>query len=127
MIGGRIEAVLPRLRAEAEAMMKDACMIREVVGESVDPNTGAVTVTYGATLYEGRCKVQDAGAGRDSNADAADADRNLARSRLDVPVGPPWIPAGAVADLPGGRRLRVLAPHRKTYQTAQRLPVEEVT
>lgn len=125
MIGGRIEAVLPRLRAEAESIMRDACMIREVVGESVDPDTGAVAVVYGATLYEGRCKVQDRGV--PASQDAASADRDALGMRIDLPVGPPWIPAGAVATVLDTRRFRVLAPHRKTYQTAQRLPVEEVT
>lgn len=125
MLRSGVAAVLPRLRAEAESMMGDACMIREVVGESVDPNTGAVAVVYGATLYAGRCKVQDHGS--PASRDSAASDRATLGLRIDLPVGPPWIPAGAVADLPGGRRLRVLAPHRKTYQTAQRLPVEEVT
>ena len=124
-LGAEIAAALPILRAQAESLMKDACVIKVPVRHDVDPTTGASVPVYGPPIYEGRCKVQD-GARSPRESAEGDADRDAFPLRVDVPVGPPWIPEGAVVTMSDGRRFRVLAPHQKTHQTAQRLPVEQV-
>lgn len=124
-LGAEIAAALPILRAQAESMMTDQCVIEILIRYDVDPTTGASVPVYGPTIYEGRCKVQD-GARSPRESGEGDADRDAFPLRVDVPVGPPWIPEGAVVTMSDGRRFRVLAPHRKTHQTAQRLPVEQV-
>lgn len=51
-------SVLARGQAKAEAGMADACTIRrENTSDTTDPVTGVGTTTY-ATLYTGKCRVQ---------------------------------------------------------------------
>ena len=52
-----IEAVIPGLRAEAEAMMIDSCLIERQVGQVVDPDTLEAAPQW-ETVYSGRCRVQ---------------------------------------------------------------------
>lgn len=52
-------SVLVRGRTAAEAGMVDTCTIRRRTGESTDSGTGVVTPTF-ATLYTGKCRVQQA-------------------------------------------------------------------
>jgi hypothetical protein len=54
-------SVLARGRAAAEALMVDACSIRRKTGETTGAG-GYVTPTYGAPLYTGKCRVQQAAA-----------------------------------------------------------------
>lgn len=54
-------SVLARGRAAADLLMVDACTIRRKTGESTGAG-GVVTPTYGATLYAGKCRVQQAAA-----------------------------------------------------------------
>lgn len=124
-----IEAELPFLRSQAEALMRDTCTIQLVVSRDVDDATGDMVVTYGAPIYgpdvephRGKCKVQDGGR-QAQGSTAADADRDALDLRVDIPADAPGVPEGAVVQMADGRRFRVLAPHRKTWQTAQRLPV----
>ena len=131
-IGTEIAAALPILRAQAESMMDDECVIKILIRHDVDLTTGASVPVYGPRIYPsdetldwGRCKAQD-GARSPRESAEGDADRDAFPLRVDVPMGPPWIPEGAVVTMSDGRRFRVLAPHRKTHQTAQRLPVEQV-
>lgn len=51
------DALLNRARAAAEAGMVDACTIRRRTGQTGNPDTGVNTTTY-ATLYTGKCRVQ---------------------------------------------------------------------
>ena len=131
-LAAEIAAALPFLRAQAESMMTDQCVIKVLIRHDVDLTTGASVPVYGPPIYPddetldgGRCKVQDSALqARDSSE--GDAERDTLSLRVDIPVGPPWVPEGAVVEMADGRLFRVLAPHRKTHQTAQRLPVEEV-
>ncbi|TBL44245.1 hypothetical protein EYA84_02035 [Verrucosispora sp. SN26_14.1] len=52
-----MDALLGRGRAMAERLMADECLIRRRTGKATDPVTAVVTPTY-ATVYEGRCRVQ---------------------------------------------------------------------
>lgn len=54
-------SVLARGRAAAELLMVDACTIRRKTGETTTAG-GVVTPTYGAALYTGKCRVQQAAA-----------------------------------------------------------------
>lgn len=57
-----VDTILTRGRAAAEALMQDTCTIRRPSGTTTDPDTGVITPTYGDPLYEGKCRVQMAGA-----------------------------------------------------------------
>lgn len=129
----RSELILKRARRDAEALMVDSCII-ERPGESVtDPATGVVTPSY-TPVYDGKCKVQQTLA-QSSSSEAGGAVYTRQGARLDIPVG-----AGLVAT---GDRVRILSAasnpdlvgnvyqlvelFEKSWQTAQRLRVEELT
>ena len=122
MLAHDIASALPLLRAEAEALMVDACVIAYPTGTTAGPGGEDVT-TYGDPVYEGRCKVQD----RDlqaREAESASSTSDTLGKEIHLPVDAPTINHGAVVTMADGRTFRVLAGDRKTWQTAQRLPVE---
>lgn len=142
MLGDAIRAALPRLRAEAESMMFDACTVTVPGAGDPDPITGE---TARVTVYpdpawqadhpwkHGPCKVQSLDA-QETNPAAGGAIYTVQRYRVDFPVGSfaPVIGAevtmGAVTFDPNltGRKFRVVALLHKTAATAYRLAVEEV-
>lgn len=142
MLGDAIRAALPRLRAQAESMMLDACTITVPGDGEQDPVTGE---RDRVTVYpdpdwpaehpwkHGPCKVQSVD-GQEANPAAGGAIYTVQRYRVDVPVGSfaPVVGAevtmGAVTFDPNltGRKYRVVKLLHKTAATAYRLAVEEV-
>lgn len=139
MLGDDIALALPELQAQAESMMQTRCRVLRIISIDTDPVTGLDTPVYGdPPVYEGDgnpgCKIQD----------------------RDLQVTPEQIPGGSVpvfrleAQFPVAAGpfqvgdvvqtfaaddtayatpvhvFRVSGLHRKTWQTAQRLPVEEL-
>lgn len=118
-------------------MMRDRCRI-EIPGtvETTDPVTGAVTREPAVLAEDVPCKQQD-NTLQALSSDSAESTVVSIREEVHLPVpgrlGSVPVPEGAVIVITGsewrpetvGRRVRVTAPHRKTFQTAQRLPVEE--
>lgn len=107
--------------------MVDSCVVKRDPTVTSGPLGEDVTV-YGSTVYTGRCKVQD----RDLSPGAQESGSSTAdvvRSELHVPVSAGPFAAGDVVFMGADTEpsWRVLAPHGKTWQTAQRLPVERVS
>lgn len=128
-----LSAALPFLQAEAEAMMVDSCII-DRPGEAVtDPETGAVTPSY-TPVYEGKCKVQ-LNAAQAASPEAGEAVFTVQRSRVDLPIGAGPVATGdrvqmtAVRFNPAlaGNTYRITELFEKSWPTAQRIPVEELT
>ena len=126
-----VEALL-RGRVAAEALMVDSCIIERPGPSVMDPLTGKVKPSY-TPVFAGRCKVQQTLA-QSSSPEAGGAVYTVQNARLDLPVG-----AGPVAvddhvrlvsaasnpDLVGNV-YRVKELFEKSWQTAQRVRVEEL-
>ena len=58
MLGQEIAAALPELRAHAESLMVDACVIERATGETTfDPVTLEEVPVY-APVHSGKCRIQ---------------------------------------------------------------------
>ncbi len=125
-------SVLARGRTAAAALMVDACTIQHVTGSSTNTTTGVVTPTY-ATIYTGPCKVQ--GGQADSGQEVGDAHLAVLSLTVHVPISVVGVVEADVVTITAsvndpelvGRVFRVLGPVHKSYATARRLPVLEVT
>lgn len=131
----RAERLVVRGRKAAERLMVDTCRIRPVTGHTTNPaDPGEVVATYGAAVYEGKCKIQNQRIRYPSNPEAGEHSFTVGQTELHVPVaGSGAIATGQVAeiltaldDANVGRVFRVRIGDRKTYQSAIRLLVEEV-
>lgn len=121
LVGDAIAAALPELRAQAESLMRDTCSVSRVTGAAiVDEREVPAT----AAVYAGRCKVQEL-ANVETSPDVAGATVTVLRYRLDLPVSAGPFKVGDIATV-GARTFRITSMHVKTWQTAQRLPVDEV-
>lgn len=115
--------------------MLDTCRVRKVTGNTTDPVTGVVTPAYGPAVYQGKCKLQQLRGSLPSTPDAGEHRWTVGPLELHVPVtGTGAIQTGMVADIltsvdPAnvGRVLRIRIGDRKSFQSALRLAVEEVT
>lgn len=67
MIGDDIAAALPELRAQAESMMVDTCVIERPTGSEPSPTPPFEMVDTYATVYEGKCRVQRPGSSVGNN------------------------------------------------------------
>ena len=123
MFGDLIAARLPALQAAAEAQMTESCTIAYPTGTEPDPLTGEDVTTYGDPVYSGKCKVQDREMYARESESASSTSDTLTKE-VHIPASAPTITHGAVVTMSDGRIFRVLSAHRKTWQTAQRLPVE---
>lgn len=125
-------AVLPVLRANAEALMVDTCRITSGGEPVTDPDTGDVT-TSRTTVYEGKCKVQ--------SKDSAVASPEAGGATFTVVSRQVHIPANAAEILDGheveiltsllnaftvGKVYRVEGFTPDSYDTAYRIPVKEI-
>jgi hypothetical protein len=127
-------SVLVRGRAAAERLMVDTCLIRRSAGKVTDPETGQQVVTW-IDVYEGKCQVQQ--------VDKEDRAQDLAAAHVVVLRRTVKLPVAASAGVREGDQTRILtcvhdpdmadrvfmvkAEHAKTYATARRVSVEEVT
>lgn len=121
-------------RRRAEALMVDTCTVTRAGSGTTDDLTGEVTSTP-TTVYAGRCKVQQAAA-MGQRVDAGEASTVLLRLEVHLPVaGSEDVRRGdlvtitASANDPAlmGKTFRVHDQAAKSFATARRLGVEEVT
>lgn len=134
MIGDDLAAALPELRAQAESMMRDTCVITGDGGEPVwNDETGTYDTPASVTIYTGKCRLRmprAAGTRVDSGAATWAVDDGV----LSLPVdGSQAVTAGHVAVVTLGSdplttvRATVQATHAQTDSTARRLPVKVVS
>lgn len=118
-------------QAAADALMLDACTIRRKSGTVFNETTGQYTDTT-STVYTGPCKLQD----RLMRGEAEAGGREVITlsSVLHLPVAVTAVQVDDVAEMTAsqdpaavGRKLRVAQVVYKTYATARRLQVEDVT
>lgn len=132
-LGSDIAEALPELRAEAEARMRDSCVITGPGGEPVwNDTTGRYETPAGATVYSGKCRLRmprTAG----TSTEAGDASWAVDDGVLSLPVhGSEDVASGHVAVVTLGSdpmttvTVTVQATHVQTDSTARRLPVKLV-
>lgn len=120
-------------RREAEALMQDTITVDRQSGEETHFETGAVTPTYTA-VYSGKAKIQ-ATISQSRVAAAGEHQYTLQEYRIDLPVaaGPlkvgdrVRVTASVLDPFLAGRVYRVVELFHKSFATAQRARVEEVT
>jgi len=130
-----VAAALPEMRAQAEALMFDACKIgTETMTGARDETTGK-RVTQFDVVYEGRCRIK---AGTTGATEVAAAGQELTEqaSLLKLPVA---TSGGVRTDMvviitacptdPAlvGTRARIKGEHLAAGATSRRLPIEVVT
>lgn len=117
-----IRSALARAQRAAESRMVETCVIRRA-STTTNGTTGALVRTY-TIVYSGPCEVSDDGPGA-SRVESAAAPATVSRLVVKVPASTPGVRPGdeVVVD---SRTFRVADSHVKTWQSAQRLPVEEV-
>lgn len=128
-------ATLPVLRAQAESLMVDECIVRRGTGETVvDPDTGSVVDAPGVTVYEGKCKVQS----KDSATATPDAGGHTFVSvsrQIHIPANSADVEDDDVVEITAsrfntlgvGKMYRVEGFTPDSFDTAARLPVKEMT
>jgi hypothetical protein len=126
---------LLRGRASAEALMTSTCTITRVTGPpgELDEN-GERTPAPTATVYTGKCKVQTYEP-HESAVESGDHVYTEQRYHLHLPIGAgPFavddeatITASPVDPQVVGASYRIAGLHNKTYATAQRLLVDQIT
>lgn len=130
-----VESDLIAGRHVAELLMVDGCAVARTddAREVTDPVTGEVTFV-GSPVYAGKCKVQTADV-QEANTDSGGRVITTQRYQLHLPVtaGPVRVgdlvevTAATYAPQLAGRTYRVVATHHKSFATAQRLEITEVT
>lgn len=126
-------SVLARARTAAARLMVDACTVRRVTSSATDQDTGVVTPTY-TTVYTGACKVQQPAPASGPSV-VGEAEVFVGQLQLHIPVtatGP--APDDLVtitacvhdADLVG-RAFHLRGPAHKSFASARRFPMVEVS
>jgi len=115
----------------AEETMASRCRIRRPLAEATDPDSGATTTPYrDPDVYLGKCKIQDSGA-QARDVEAGSATVTITPLEVHIPVSAESVAVGDLIEILDAddavvRVLRAERPHRKTWQTAQRIPVSEL-
>ena len=125
---------LARGRAAIEALMVDTCTITRTTSEATNEDSGVVTPTT-ATVYTGRCRVQQSQLGADSvPSDPGEVYVRMVAFEAQVPMSVTGLRVGDRitvtasahdADLVG-RVFVVLGLAHGTHKTARRLQVQEI-
>lgn len=131
-LGDAVTSALPQFQAQAESLMRDTCIIREVTGNTTGPD-GVVTPTY-STVYEGKCRIQSRRP-YPSEPDAGEHQWTEVPVEIHLPVsGSDGVGTGQLVEIQTsvdplnvGRKFRVRSGDRKAFQSALRLLVEEIT
>lgn len=126
------DAALAAGRIAAESLMVDTCII-DRPGEPVTDDDGVVSPSY-TPVYSGPCKVQQTLA-QSSSPEAGGAVFTVQGARVDLPVGVGPVATGdrvrmvTAASNPDlvGNVYRLVELFEKSWQTAQRTRVEELT
>lgn len=113
--------------------MTDACVITRVTGHTTNPDTGVMAETT-ATVYSGKCRVQQRGAGG-SRTDVGEASVVEVTTELQLPMSVTGVQvedrvavtASALDPSLTTRSWRVAGDAAKTHATARRLEIREVT
>lgn len=120
-------------RLAAERNMADACTITRETGRTTDPDTGLTTKTM-ATLYTGKCRVQQPGRmARPEQVGEAQVYQLLVDVQL--PMSVTGLAVGDVVTITAssldgdlvGRHFWLKDLAHKTHMTARRVGCEEVT
>jgi hypothetical protein len=128
-----VATVVARGRAAAEALMVDACTIERETGSTTDQASGVVTPTYD-TIYDGKCRFQQASIDATTAPDVGEAQVYLEQTILQLPATATGVHAEGVVtctasaldpDLPG-RQWFTLGVSGKTHATARRIQLREV-
>lgn len=126
LIGERIAAALPELRAHAESRMTTPCEARPVVGVSSN-GSGDDVIEYGPAVYVGMCRLRNRGGAATVDAQSADSTRVVDRIEWHIPHDSPEAQPGMVVFIGGVPRFRVLEWADGDDVTARRYPVERVS
>lgn len=128
------ETVLARGRTAAEAGMTDTCLIQRKSGGVTDDLTGVVTPTW-ATVYTGRCRIQQADA-MGQRTESGEASVVVLRLELQLPiVGSEAVAHGDRVTVTAatndtalvGRVFTIRDLAHKSEATARRVSLEEAT
>lgn len=122
-----------RGRVAAERNMLDAVTIQHQTGTTSDPETGVTTPTY-STIYTGKAKIQTAQFSG-SPSDVGEASVIVSQLQVHVPVAATGITSEDVVTVTAsaldpdlvGKTFRIRGPSHKSYLTARRFSVIEVT
>lgn len=113
--------------------MVDEVLIEHLSGQTTDPDTGVITPTW-TTVYSGKCKVAQAAASG-SPENVGEATVMASELQLHLPISATGVTTDDRAtvvtstldpDL-AGRKFTIRAPMHKTYATARRLPLQELS
>jgi hypothetical protein len=127
-----ILAILPVLRANAEALMVDTCVIERPGAPVTNPDTGVVTPSV-TVVYTGKCKVQS----RDTQAASPEAGEHaftVVSRQVHIPANAANVKDGDVVTITAsqlnaftvGKQYRVEGFTPDSFDTAARMPVKEV-
>lgn len=131
----RVRGFTARAQRMAESLMLDTCRIRAVTGNTTNTTTGVAAPIYGAAVYEGKCKVQQMRGALPSTPDAGEHRWTVAPLELHLPVvGTAAVKTDHLVEVLAsvdaanvGRKFRIRTGDRKSFQSAVRFAVEEVT
>lgn len=129
-------ALLGRGRRAAERLMVDTCTVVRVTAATTDPDTGVIAPPTYSTIYSGACKIQQTAPATGSTV-AGQADVLIGQLQLHLPVTTTTgnvapndlvtITACAFDPSLVGKTFALRGPAHKSYATARRLPMIEVT
>lgn len=128
-----VAPLLARGRAAAEALMVDTCTIRRRAGETTD-EYGQIVPTFGDPLYEGACRVQQAGT-QASAQNPGEAYVLMLRLEVQLPMSVVGLEVGDEVEITDsvhdpdlvGRTFLVRDLAHATHKTARRVQVTERT
>jgi hypothetical protein len=126
-------SAIQRGRVAAAALMVDAVTVQHQTGENTDPETGVVTPDYD-TVYTGKAKIQQS-APATNPADVGEAAVFVGQLTLHLPVSVTTVHPDDLVTVTAsvldpdlvGRTFRLRGPAHKSYLTARRFPMVEVT
>lgn len=128
-------SAIQRGRVAAEALMLDAVTVQHQTGTSTDQETGAVTPTW-STVYSGKAKIQQA-APSTTPTTIGEASVFVGQLVLHLPVTaatalvqPDDLVTVTSCELDTslvGKTFRLRGPAHKTFMTARRFPIVEVS
>lgn len=135
MLGHDIAAALPELRAHAESLMVDSCIVTRGGEPTWDDATGTYTPGAATTVYEGKCRLRNA-APAPQTADAGETVWAVDLVVVSLPVAGSegvldgdtvTVTASAHDPAAAGTVLTVQAAHVQTFSTARRLSCQVVS
>lgn len=138
MLERDVAAALPELRAHAESLMVDSCVIDTLTGSEPSPTPPFEMVdTYSAPVYSGRCRVQRPGSSV-GNAESVVGEREFGVQtvHIQLPLSVAGVKRGDRVRVTGvgsgdpdlsGLVVTVKANLSKTHPTKRTLVCEEVS